>query len=50
MKEPKTFEEAYKKLSKQLYEFFVEPLEPIAIPVLRWMDNRISLVVDRFYK
>ncbi|MFS5540396.1 hypothetical protein V2V00_09770 [Streptococcus agalactiae] len=48
MKEPKTFEEAYKQLSKQLYELFVEPLEPIAIPILRWMDNRISLVVKKF--
>ncbi|HEN4675858.1 TPA: hypothetical protein VAR75_000759 [Streptococcus agalactiae] len=46
MKEPKTFEEAYKQLTKQLYEFFIEPLEPIVIPVLKWT----SLLVDRFNK
>lgn len=35
-----TFYEALEELKQKLYEFFVEPLEPIVIPILRYLNKK----------
>lgn len=35
-----TFYEAVEELKQKLYEFFVGPLEPIVIPILRYLNKK----------
>lgn len=35
-----TFYETVEELKQKLYEFFVEPLEPIVIPILRYLNKK----------
>lgn len=44
MNEIKTFEEVYKELTKNLYKVFIEPFEPFAIPILKWMNKGLNSV------
>ncbi|WP_257213135.1 hypothetical protein [Streptococcus suis] len=37
-----TFYEAVEELKQKLYEFFIEPLEPIAIPILRYLNKKVE--------
>ncbi|HFI0255405.1 TPA: hypothetical protein ACGOVD_000028 [Streptococcus suis] len=37
-----TFQEAAEELKQKLYEFFIEPLEPIAIPIMRYLNDKLE--------
>lgn len=40
-----TFYEAVEEFGQKLYEFFIEPMEPIAIPILRYLNKKVEKLI-----